>query len=212
MIDNYRHKGLRKQLMNELKRKGISDNTVLDAMDKIPRHWFLDNAFLEFAYDDKAFPIGEGQTISQPFTVAFQTQLLELQKGMKVLEIGTGSGYQTAVLCELGCKVYSIERQKKLHDSTKQLLTKLNYRPQLFYGDGYQGRKGFAPYDRIIVTCGAPEVPLALLAQLKDEGMLVIPVGIENQVMKRYTRRGNELEEESYGDFKFVPMLENKNK
>ncbi len=198
--------------MNELKRKGISDNTVLDAMDKIPRHWFLDNAFLEFAYDDKAFPIGEGQTISQPFTVAFQTQLLELQKGMKVLEIGTGSGYQTAVLCELGCKVYSIERQKKLHDSTKQLLTKLNYRPQLFYGDGYQGRKGFAPYDRIIVTCGAPEVPLALLAQLKDEGMLVIPVGIENQVMKRYTRRGNELEEESYGDFKFVPMLENKNK
>ncbi len=212
MIDNYRHKGLRRQLMNELKRKGISDNTVLDAMDKIPRHWFLDNAFLEFAYDDKAFPIGEGQTISQPFTVAFQTQLLELQKGMKVLEIGTGSGYQTAVLCELGCKVYSIERQKKLHDSTKQLLTKLNYRPQLFYGDGYQGRKGFAPYDRIIVTCGAPEVPLALLAQLKDEGMLVIPVGIENQVMKRYTRRGNELEEESYGDFKFVPMLENKNK
>lgn len=212
MIDNYRHKGLRKQLMNELKRKGISDNTVLDAMDKIPRHWFLDNAFLEFAYDDKAFPIGEGQTISQPFTVAFQTQLLELQKGMKVLEIGTGSGYQTAVLCELGCKVYSIERQKKLHDSTKQLLTKLNYRPQLFYGDGYQGRKGFAPYDRIIVTCGAPEVPLALLAQLKDDGMLVIPVGVENQVMKRYTRRGNELDEESFGDFKFVPMLENKNK
>ncbi len=212
VIDNYRHKGLRKKLLQVLEQKGISDHRVLEAMDRIPRHLFLDNAFLELAYEDKAFPIGEGQTISQPYTVAFQTQLLELEKGMKVLEIGTGSGYQTAVLCEMGCKVYSIERQKKLYDSTRVLLDKFRYRCKLYYGDGYAGKKAFAPFDRIIVTCGAPEVPLQLLNQLSIGGILVIPVGNEVQNMLKLRRTEAGIEEESHGDFRFVPMLENKNR
>ncbi len=212
VIDNYRHKGLRKKLLKLLEEKGIFDQRVLTAMDNVPRHLFLDNAFLELAYEDKAFPIGEGQTISQPYTVAFQTQLLELEKGMKVLEIGTGSGYQTAVLCEMGCKVYSIERQKKLYDSTRILLEKFNYRCKLYYGDGYAGKKAFAPFDRIIVTCGAPEVPLQLLNQLSIGGIIVIPVGNEVQNMLKLRRTEAGIEEESHGDFRFVPMLQNKNR
>jgi len=212
MFDDYKHKGLRRKLIDNIRKKGINDEQVLDAMNKIPRHWFMDNAFLEFAYDDKAFPIGEEQTISQPYTVAFQTELLQVEKGTKVLEIGTGSGYQTSVLCELGCKVYSIERQKKLFENTRILLQKLGYRANLYYGDGYLGKEAFAPFDRIIVTCGAPFVPDALVDQLAEGGRMVIPVGDEDQRMQLVTKYLGEINIESFGTFKFVPMLEKKNK
>lgn len=212
MEDNYRHKGLRRQLINELRAKGIADEAVLTAMDSIPRHVFLDNAFVERAYENIAFPIGEDQTISHPYTVAFQTQLLEVEKGMKVLEIGTGSGYQTAVLCALGCKVYSIERQKKLYSKTKMLLDKMRYRTNLFYGDGYLGKDVFAPYDRVIVTCGAPFIPEKLVRQLKPSGIMIIPVGDKVQEMQKVVRTDNGYDLCAHGDFKFVPMLEDKNK
>ena len=163
MEDSYRHKGLRKKLIAELAGKGISDTKVLEAMNKVPRHFFLSSAFLEFAYENKAFQIGAGQTISQPYTVAFQSQLLEVEKGMKILEIGTGSGYQTAVLCELGAKVYSIERQKLLHDNAKSILNKMGYKPNLVYGDGYKGLPSFAPFDRVLITCAVPVIPNELL-------------------------------------------------
>lgn len=206
-----RHHGQRRKLLELLKSKGIVAQEVLDAMQRVPRHVFLDSSFEQFAYQDKAFPIGAEQTISQPYTVAFQSQILEVKKGMKVLEIGTGSGYQTAVLLELGAKVYSIERQQALFHPTKLLLTKLGYRPQLKFGDGYKGLPTFAPFQRILVTAGAPEVPNALLAQLEIGGMLVIPVGEKEQVMKRYIRLSEtDFKVENHGNFKFVPMLGDK--
>lgn len=212
MQDNFKHQGLRKLLIQELRNKGIQDPRVLDAMQGVPRHLFMDNAFLQFAYEDKAFPIGEGQTISQPYTVAFQSAALKVEKGMKVLEIGTGSGYQTAVLCELGAKVFSIERQRPLHVKSKALLESLGYRPKLYYGDGYIGLTAFAPFDRIIVTAGAPYIPAPLKEQIKTQGILVIPVtenGVEK--MKLITRiNEQEYSEEEAGEFKFVPMLKNR--
>ena len=212
-LDTYRHKGLRKALVATIEEKGIKDKEVLKAMLKVPRHLFFDNAFVEFAYQDKAFPIGSGQTISQPFTVAFQSQLLELKKGEKVLEIGTGSGYQTAILLELGAKVFSIERQKKLFIKAKAMLEKMNYRPKLFYGDGFLGQPAFAPFDKIIVTAGAPGIPEELVKQLKPGGIMVIPVDHENyQEMIRLVKgkEGEKNNIENHGRFMFVPMLKNK--
>ncbi len=209
--DTYRHKGLRKQLAGLLKEKGIKNAEVLKAIEKVPRHLFLNNAFLEFAYQDKAFPIGAGQTISQPYTVAFQTELLDLKKGEKVLEIGTGSGYQTSILLEMGVKVYSIERQKELFDKTKVFLPSIGYSAKLFHGDGYKGLPLFAPYDKIIITAGGPTIPNALLEQLKVGGRLVIPLGDKVQTMtliKKITDK--KLEKTEYGEFKFVPLLEDK--
>jgi protein-L-isoaspartate(D-aspartate) O-methyltransferase len=212
LIDSYRHKGLRKKLVDELKRMGISDSHVLDAINAVPRHYFLTSAFLEFAYDNKAFQIGAGQTISHPFTVATQSQLLKVEPGMKVLEIGTGSGFQTAVLCELGAKVYSIERQKLLHDNSKKLLEKMRYKPHLSYGDGYKGLPAFAPFDRIIITCAIPKVPEALLMQLKPGGIIVMPYGegeIQQMMVIQETEDGV-FNSEFHGSFSFVPMLENR--
>lgn len=213
MEDSYRHKGLRKKLMAELANLGIQDEKVLEAMNKVPRHFFLSSAFLEFAYENKAFQIGAGQTISQPYTVAFQSQLLQIEKGMKVLEIGTGSGYQTAVLCELGAKVYSIERQKLLHDNAKSLLHKMGYKPHLVYGDGYKGLPSFAPFDRVLITCAVPVIPDELLMQMKVGGMLVMPFGEgEVQEMMRVTELPNgDFKSEVHGQFSFVPMLEKRN-
>lgn len=211
--DTYRHKGLRKGLVNTLVEKGIKDKRVLEAILKIPRHYYLDNAFVELAYQDKAFPIGSGQTISQPYTVALQTELLELKKGEKVLEIGTGSGYQTAVLLELGVKVFSIERQRKLFQKAKIMLDELGYRPKLFYGDGFKGQPAFAPFDKIIITAGAPEIPTDLIDQLKPGGMMVIPINDgSHQVMHRLIKNtdGVGIIKEEHGMFKFVPMLKDK--
>lgn len=212
-IDDYRHQGMRKQLVEELKRKRISDLAVLQAIATVPRHLFIDDsAFLRLAYADQAFPIACGQTISQPYTVGFQTQLLQVKKGDKVLEIGTGSGYQTAVLCALGAKVFSIERHRPLHVATKQRLEKLGYRANLIFGDGYKGAPTHAPFDRIIVTCGAPEVPADLPKQLKVGGVMVIPVGSDGkQTMCTWTRTGpDSFERQEYGAFSFVPMLAHK--
>jgi len=213
--DSYKHKALRKQLVKLIKSKGITDYYVLHAIEKIPRHFFFNSAFLQFAYDDIAFQIGEGQTISQPFTVAFQTQLLKVRKGDRVLEIGTGSGYQSAVLSALGAEVYSIERNKKLHEKAKKILESLS--PLLgaggsikcFYGDGYQGLPQFAPFDRIIVTAAAPHVPEPLLQQLKLKGILVIPVGNDDvQVMKKITKiEEGKFDTQDFGNFSFVPLL-----
>jgi len=210
MIDTYRDKGLRLQLVKELRLMGITDELVLTAINKIPRHWFLDRAFLEFAYDNKAFQIGAGQTISAPYTVAFQSQLLELKKGDKVLEIGTGSGYQTSVLLEMGAKVYSIERQKLLFENAKKMFTQLNYHPHSFYGDGYKGKKGYAPFDKVIVTCGAPFVPEDLLHQLKVGGKMIIPLGEgKTQIMTEIVKNSDtEFTKIEHGNFSFVPMLE----
>lgn len=212
MEDNYRHKGLRRNLLAQLRLKGIKNEEVLSAMESVPRHFFMSSAFLKFAYEDQAFPIGADQTISQPYTVAFQTSILNLQPGMKVLEIGTGSGYQTSVLAKLGVKVFSIERQRSLYLKTDQLLTKMGVKAQRFYGDGYKGKQAFAPYDRVLVTCGAPHVPAALLKQLKIGGLLVIPVGEgEKQQMLRFTKHSeNEFSKEEFGVFSFVPMLEDR--
>ncbi len=213
MKDTFRHKGKRQQLAAIVEAKGVKDKKVLAAINKIPRHLFMDSSFEDHAYQDKAFPIGADQTISQPYTVAFQTELLEIQKGDTVLEIGTGSGYQTAVLCELGAKVYSIERQRELYRKTKVFLSKIGYRPKyLSFGDGYKGLEEYAPYDKIIVTAGAPFVPKPLLAQLKVGGRLVIPIGDKVQVMTLFVRKSNkEFDKEEFGDFRFVPLLENKN-
>ena len=212
MIDSYRHKGMRKQLVDGIRRKGIEDENVLEAMNKIPRHLFLDSSFLEFAYEDKPFPIGSGQTISQPYTVAFQSQLLEISKGLKVLEIGTGSGYQACVLEEMGAKVFSVERQKKLFDRTKKFLAELGYKSKLFYGDGNKGLKAFAPFDRIIITAAAPEIADALIEQLKPGGIMIVPLGAGGiQSMTRITKHKNgETSSENFGDFRFVPLLKNK--
>ena len=199
--------------MRTVKKKGITDEKVLAAIGKIPRHLFMDSSFEDHAYQDKAFPIAADQTISQPYTVAFQTELLEIKKGDKVLEVGTGSGYQTAVLCELGAKVYSIERQRELYKKTKTFLSKLGYRPKyLSFGDGYKGIPEYAPYEKIIVTAGAPVVPNDLLSQLKVGGRLVIPVGTEVQTMTLFVRKSaKEFDKKEFGAFRFVPLLEDKN-
>jgi protein-L-isoaspartate(D-aspartate) O-methyltransferase len=212
MIDSYRHKGMRKQLVDGIRRKGIKDENVLEAMNKIPRHLFLDSSFLEFAYEDKPFPIGSGQTISQPYTVAFQSQLLEVSKGLKVLEIGTGSGYQACVLEEIGAKVFSVERQKKLFDKTKKFLADLGYKAKLFYGDGNKGLKAFAPFDRIIITAAAPEIADVLIDQLKPGGIMIVPLGAGGiQSMTRIKKHKNgETSSGDFGDFRFVPLLKNK--
>lgn len=211
-MDNYTHKGLRKKLVETLKLKGIEDKGVLNAINKIPRHAFMDSGFVNHAYVDKAFPIAADQTISQPYTVARQTELLEVKKGDKILEIGTGSGYQTAVLLEMGAIVYSIERQNELFKKTKLFLPKLGYRPKkLIFGDGYKGYETEAPYDGILVTAGAPYVPKPLLAQLALGGRLVIPVGTDTQIMTVYTRtETNKFEKEEFGAYRFVPLLEDK--
>ena len=204
---------MRQQLVDVVRSKGIIDEKVLEAIGKVPRHLFMDSGFLDHAYQDKAFPIAAGQTISQPYTVAFQTELLQVKKGSKILEIGTGSGYQCAVLCELGAKVYSIERQLELFKHTSKFLPKLGYRPKkLIFGDGYKGLKEEAPFDGIIVTAGAPFVPKPLMSQLAIGGRLVIPVGENVQVMTLFIRKGpKEFEKHEYGEFRFVPLLEDKN-
>ena len=211
--DTYRHKGLRKALVQSISEKGIHKKEILEAMLKVPRHLFFDNAFVEFAYQDKAFPIGSGQTISQPYTVAFQTQLLDLKKGEKVLEIGTGSGYQTAILLELGVKVFSIERQRKLYVKAKDMLSGMKYRPKLFYGDGFKGLPTFAPFDKVLVTAGAPDIPKDLVEQLRPGGIMVIPVNSgASQIMYRLIKSedGESHTVEEHGLFQFVPMLKNK--
>jgi len=210
--DDYRHKGLRKKLVEEIASKGIQDKRILDAIGKIPRHLLLDSSFLEYAYQDKAFPIGAGQTISQPYTVAFQTALLDVKKGDKILEIGTGSGYQACVLMELGARVYSVERQKSLYVHTKNLLAKMNYHPRLFYGDGYKGLLSFAPFDKILITAAAPEIPEALKKQLKPNGRIILPFGEENiQEMLCVIKKDNEnYTVTKHGQFQFVPMLKGK--
>tara|TARA_R110002124_G_scaffold55310_4_gene156524 strand:- start:4006 stop:4647 length:642 start_codon:yes stop_codon:yes gene_type:complete len=211
--DTSKHLGLRNQLATVLKAKGITDKNVLNAVRKIPRHLFIDSSFESHAYQDKAFPIAAEQTISQPYTVAFQSQTLEIEKGDKVLEIGTGSGYQTAVLLELKAEVYSIERQHELFKKTSLFLPKLGYKPKKFiFGDGYKGLPEKAPFDKIIVTAGAPFVPKPLLSQLKIGGMLLIPVGDESQIMTLFIRKSQkEFEKHELGDFAFVPMLEERN-
>ena len=213
MVDNFKHKGRRNQLVELLREKGIVDDRVLEAIRKVPRHLFLDSSFEDHAYQNKAFPIGAEQTISHPYTVAFQSQLLDIQPGDKVLEIGTGSGYQTAVLLEMGAKVYTIERQKELFDVTKVLLRKMHYSPSYIgFGDGYKGLPMYGPFDKIIVTAGAPYIPNPLLKQLKIHGTLIIPVGIKEQEMTTVFRVSEtEFEKLEFGSFKFVPMLEDKN-
>ncbi len=211
--DTYKHKGLRRKLMETVKGKGIKNENVLDAISTIPRHFFLDSAFDDVAYEDRAFPIGEGQTISQPYTVAYQTELLDVQQGHKVLEIGTGSAYQAVVLAKMGIKVFTIERQKKLFEENK----KFDYLKQFpfikfFYGDGFLGLPTFAPFDRVIITAAAPEIPQKLIDQLKVGGKMVIPVDIGNvQQMRRITKLNDGIDVEYFDNFSFVPMLQGKN-
>jgi len=207
--DSYRAKGLRRQLIKELRAKGIDNEAVLAAMEKIPRHFFFDSIFMEHAYEDKAFPIGQGQTISQPYTVAFQTCLLPLHKAAKILEIGTGSGYQAAILKELGLTVYTIEYNEVLYHRTKAFLPHLGFEPHFFLGDGSKGLPKYAPYDGIIVTAGAPTVPASLIKQLKIGGVLVIPVGDKkSQKMLKITKvEENKIVKKSYNQFAFVPLL-----
>lgn len=207
--DSLRHQGMRKRLVEGIRIKGIKDQRVLDAIAKVPRHLFMDSSFIQFAYKDQAFPIGAGQTISQPFTVAFQSQLLDVQPHDKVLEVGTGSGYQAAVLVEMGAMVFTIERQRELYLKVQQLLPELGYHPKFFFGDGYKGLPTYGPFDRIIVTAGAESIPEDLLQQLRIGGVLVAPIGsTERQVMYRITRISeDEFEKEKHGKFVFVPML-----
>ena len=213
MVDSFRHKGLRKQLVEHLAARGISNLEVLNAMNKIPRHLFMDNAFINFSYKDKAFPIGSGQTISQPYTVAFQTQLLQIKPYEKVLEVGTGSGYQAAVLSLLDAEVFTIERQRELFLKTKKFLPSLGYNCMFVYGDGYKGMPNFAPFDKIIITCGAPFIPEDLIAQLKVGGRMVAPIGDGNiQVMHLIEKiSATETRITTHGEFSFVPMLNDKN-
>ncbi|HJN54439.1 MAG TPA: protein-L-isoaspartate(D-aspartate) O-methyltransferase [Flavobacteriaceae bacterium] len=212
MNDSFKHKGLRKRLIQTIKSKGISNKSVLSAISKVPRHLFMDSGFIDHAYQDKAFPISANQTISQPFTVAFQTELLKLKKGDKVLEVGTGSGYQAAVLCELGANVYTIERQGELYKKVVNFLPSINYYPKkIIYGDGYKGLEEESPFDSIIVTAGAPLVPKALLNQLKIGGRLVIPLGENIQIMTLYVKISDDnFDIKEYGEFQFVPLLKEK--
>ena len=208
--DNYRHKGMRQQLVNNLRNEGFRDERVLSAINEVPRHVFLDSSFIEYAYTDQPFAIGAGQTISQPSTVAFQTGLLMVDKGMKVLEIGTGSGYQACVLAAMGAKVFSIERQRNLYFHTKEILDQLPYRVKAFLGDGFEGLPSYEPFDRVIITAGAPIIPPKLIDQMKVGGIMVIPMDNANgdgQVMLRITKTDSGLVREEFGDFKFVPML-----
>jgi protein-L-isoaspartate(D-aspartate) O-methyltransferase len=209
MIDSFEAKGKRKKLVDELRNKGITDQEVLRAINTVPRHIFMDPAFLVHAYTDKAFPISSGQTISQPYTVAVQTSLLQVKKRDKVLEIGTGSGYQAAILSEMGLKVYTIERFRELHVKAQRILTSLGYSAHFFYGDGYEGKKQYGPYDGILITAAAPDIPEALLQQLKTGGRLVVPLGKSDyQVMTVVTRIGlDSFDYSSHGNFVFVPML-----
>jgi protein-L-isoaspartate(D-aspartate) O-methyltransferase len=211
--DTHKHNGLRNQLVKVIAQKGITDKNVLTALGNVPRHLFLDSSFSDFAYQDKAFPIGSDQTISQPYTVAFQTELLQIKEHHQILEIGTGSGYQTAVLLEMGAKVYTIERQQELFKKAKLFLPKLGYKPKkIIFGDGYKGLPDDAPFDGIIVTAGAPFVPKALLSQLKVGGRLVIPIGDSEQIMTLFIRTSEkDFEKHELGKFKFVPMLNKKN-
>jgi protein-L-isoaspartate(D-aspartate) O-methyltransferase len=208
-LDSYRHQGLRRILVDGLMARGITDRAVLGAIRRVPRHLFMDSSFVQYAYRDKAFPIGSGQTISQPYTVAFQTQLLKVDAGSKVLEVGTGSGYQAAVLAEMGVDLYSIERQTSLYNKCKTLLPAIGYpKIRLFLGDGYAGLPGFEPFDAILVTAGALNVPRQLLLQLKIGGALVVPVGSQVQEMTRVVRLSDdEFEQQCFGSFQFVPML-----
>ncbi len=211
--DSYRHKGLRKQLIATLRTKGIKDEAVLAAMERIPRHFFLDPAFERIAYEDRAFPIGEDQTISQPYTVAYQTDLLQVTRFTKVLEVGTGSGYQGSVLAEIGAQVFSIERQRKLYDHNQQFFFIKKYPNfKCFYGDGYEGLPTFGPFDRILITAAAPVVPPKLVDQLKRGGIMVLPLGEgESQQMTRITKQmDGALVHETFDDFVFVPMLTGK--
>ena len=208
--DTYRHKGLRKKLVDTVRSKGITDEKVLHAIERVPRHFFLDSAFDEVAYEDKAFPIAEKQTISQPYTVAYQTQLLEIKSFDKVLEIGTGSAYQACVLADMGAQVYTIERQKKLFENNKNFAFLKKYpNIKFFYGDGYEGLPTFAPFDKVLITAAAPEIPQKLITQMKTGGMMVIPVGSGDvQTMKRLIKQQDgSLKEEVYDRFSFVPML-----
>ena len=209
MEDSFQHKGLRKKLVEEIRRKGITDEKVLEAINKVPRHLFMDSGFIKFAYRDQAFPIRAGQTISQPYTVAFQTQLLDVHPRHKVLEVGTGSGYQAAVLVEMGATVYTLERQKELYLLAQSLLGSLNYRLHFFYGDGYQGLPTYGPFDRILITAAAPEIPEKLLEQLKPDGRLVLPLGGSgSQVMTLLEKKSEgDFVRSDHGLFVFVPML-----
>ncbi len=213
MKDTFRHKGLRKILVESLIEKGIKNSRVLEMINEIPRHQFMDNAFIQFAYQDRAFPIGSGQTISQPYTVAFQTELLDVKPYEKVLEVGTGSGYQAAVLVGLEANVYTIERQKELFQKAKEFLPMIGYNCNFFYGDGYKGLEKFAPFDKIIITCGAPEIPEELIKQLKVGGRMVAPIGSGDvQVMYLIKKISeSEIYTTTHGEFSFVPMLNNKN-
>lgn len=211
MTDNYLLLGAKKRLIEELRQKGISDENVLQAFDKVERHLFVESFLWNKAYDNVALKLLNGQTISHPYTVAFQSQLLQIKKGDKVLEIGTGSGFQAAILSAMGATVYSVERQQMLYDRTRKLLSKLDPSIVMYYGDGFLGFPRFAPYDKIIVTCGAPNVPMSLMNQLKTGGVMVIPVGDESQTMKRLTKVDDDnFEEEVFGDFLFVPMLKDR--
>jgi len=209
ITDTFQHKGLRRRLVEEIKRKGISDEAVLEAIGKVPRHVFMESSFSHFAYKDNAFPIAAGQTISQPYTVAFQSQLLRISVGDKVLEIGTGSGYQTCVLVELKANVYTIERIRELFNKTQVLLTEMGYKANFFYGDGYKGLPSYGPFDKILITAGIPAITDDLLRQLKIGGLLVAPVGnSQNQVMTAVARLStDEFKTTKFGDFIFVPML-----
>lgn len=212
MNDSYRHKGMRRKMLDLIREKGIKDEAVLNAMEAVPRHLFLDNAFLEIAYENKAFQIGCGQTISHPYTVAFQSELLDIKKGEKVLEIGTGCGYQTSILAKLGAKVYSIERHQPLYLKTKKLLRELKVRATLFYGDGYIGQANFAPFNKIIVTAAAPYIPEKLVEQLAPGGTMVIPVGDGKDQVMTLVKKSSDgmISKTELGKFSFVPMLENK--
>jgi len=208
MMDSFRHKGMRQRLVQELIGKGIKDKNVLEAIGKVPRHLFLDSSFVSFAYQDKAFPIAAGQTISQPYTVALQSQLLNIKQGDVTLEVGTGSGYQAAVLVQMGVKLFSIERQKELFVRSNNLLKQIGYKGRFFLGDGYEGLPSFAPFDKIIVTAGAPFIPEKLLLQMKIGGIMVIPVGDKEQTMMRIKRlTEDDFEQEQVGQCAFVPML-----
>ncbi|MDR0713451.1 MAG: protein-L-isoaspartate(D-aspartate) O-methyltransferase [Bacteroidales bacterium] len=213
MEDTYRHKGLRRLLVEEIAGKGITDEKVLEAIGKVPRHAFIrDSALIQFAYQDQAFPIGAGQTISQPYTVAFQTQLLQVNSFDKILEIGTGSGYQAAILCEMGARVYTIERQRELHVKAQQLLGKMGYKLHFYYGDGYAGLPAYAPFDKILVTAGADKIPDTLVQQLKTGGRMVIPVGNSEQQKMILIEKISETETTvtQHGTFAFVPFLKGK--
>lgn len=214
MEDSFRHKGLRKKLVEEIKRKGINNERVLNAINRVPRHLFMESGFVNFSYKDSAFPIGAGQTISQPYTVAFQTQLLDVNPMDKVLEIGTGSGYQTAVLLEMGAKVYTIERQRELYAKSKALLEKLGYNPHFFYGDGYKGMPSYGPYKKILITAGATEIPQSLVDQLEVGGRMVIPVGNDmgQEMLLVEKISSTETRTSKHGSFIFVPMVKGTNK